>query len=88
MQHKLTIKNKLNQFMDALFPFRKSTHVRMSDRFRNILQNPELSNKLVDAIIQHKKEIDDGKSVQVDGSELVVTSVTSLPITPSVETNK
>lgn len=65
--------NSINSF----FRF-KDMHVRITDKGRELLNDKKAGSALVQTILKRKKELDEGKAINIKGTNYSVKSTTSI----------
>ena len=53
-------------------------HVKISDKGRNVLNDPALSSKVAKAILTQKGQLETGQAVVVRGSNIAIKLATSI----------
>ena len=77
MKFKKPERRSLSNLLKDLFIFKPKTpamHVRISQLGHSVLHNSVLANKIADAIVEHKDELEKGYSIKVDGYSLHLTA--------------
>lgn len=76
----LSLKTRIMHFLSTLLPFKSyDTHVKISKRGHEIMNNKELASKTIDAIMANKQTLESGKTVQVKDENISIGTVTSIP---------
>lgn len=79
----ISTKSRIMDFFSSILHFKHfDTHVKISKIGQTAMNNKEMSSKIVDTIMQHKKELEEGKTVKVDDEKFSIGTVTSLPDIP------